>query len=174
VKFSIRFKLIKIENYSHDLIIEKEICHYICSHLENLRLKFENYFRSSKYNEFSLVRDPFHCDIENNKLSLNEREQLIELFIDAGIKIQFQAEGTVNFWTSSPVEREYSELYEGALKIIIQFTSAYLCEKGVLSLTEIKRKYRNRLDVYADFRLNLTNIHTNRTTVQGRQADPSD
>ena len=124
----------------NDLIIEKEICDDICSHLETLRSQFENYFPSSKYDEFSWVRDPFHCDIENNKLSLNEREQLIELSNDAGLKIKFQAEGMVNFWTSSPVEREYSELYKGALKIIIQLASTYLCEKGFSSLTEIKTK----------------------------------
>ena len=74
-----------IEN---DLIIEKEICNDICSHLETLRSQFENYFPSSKYDEFSWVRDPFHCDTENNKLSLNEREQLIELSNDAGLNIQ--------------------------------------------------------------------------------------
>jgi hypothetical protein len=64
------------------------------------------YFPSSKYDGFSWIRDPFHFDIENNKLSLNEREQLIEISNDAGLKIKFQAEGTFNFWTSSPVERE--------------------------------------------------------------------
>jgi len=74
---------------------------------------------------------------------LYEREQLIELSIDAGLKIKFQAEAMVNFWTSSPVEREYSELYKDALKIIIQFVSTYLCEKRFSSLTEIKTNYRN-------------------------------
>jgi hypothetical protein len=80
--------------------------------------------------------------------------------------LKFQAEGMVNSWTSSPVEREYSELYKGVLKIIIQFASTYLCEKGFSSLTEIKTNYRNRLDVSADLRLKLTSIHPNRTTVQ--------
>jgi len=105
---------------------------------------------------------------------LNEREQLIELSNDAGLKIKFQAEGMVNFWTSSPVEREYSELYKGALKIIIQFPSTYLCEKGVSSLTEIKTKYRNRLDVCAGLRLKLTSIHPDiEQLCKGRQAHPS-
>jgi len=145
------------------------MCDDICSHLETLRSQFENYFPSSKYDEVSWVRDPFHCDIENNKLSLNEREQLIEFSNDAGLKIKFQAEGTVNFWTSSPVEREYS-----ALKIIIQFASTYLCEKGFSSLTQIKTKYRNRLDVCADLRLKLTSIHPNiEQLCKGRQAHPS-
>jgi hypothetical protein len=29
--------------------------------------------------------------------------------------MKFQAEGMVNFWTSSPVKREYSELYNGQM-----------------------------------------------------------
>jgi hypothetical protein len=91
---------------------------------------------------------------------LNEREQLNELSNDAGLKIKFQEEGTVNFWTSSPVGREYSELYKSALKIIIQFASTYLCEKGFSSLSEIKTNYRNLI-------LKLTSIHPNRTTVRG-------
>jgi hypothetical protein len=99
---------------------------------------------------------------------LNEREQLLELSNDAGLKIKFQAEGVVNFWTSSPVEREYSELYKGALKIIVQ------CEKRFSSLTEIKTNYRIRLDVCADLRLELTSLHPNiEQSCKGRQAHPS-
>ena len=140
--------------------VEKELCDDICSHLETLKSQFENYFPTS-YDGYSWIRDPFQCDIENNKLSLNEREQLIELSNDTGLKMKFEAEGMVNFWTSSPVKREYRELSKGALKIIIQFASMYLCEKGFSSLTEIKTKYRNRLDVSADLRLKLTSIHPN-------------
>jgi hypothetical protein len=102
---------------------------------------------------------------------LNEREQLLELSNDAGLKIKFQAESMVNFWTSLPVEREYCELYKGALKIIIQFASTYLCKKRFSSLTEIKTNYRNRLDVCADLRLKLTSIHPNvEQLCKGRQA----
>jgi hypothetical protein len=61
-----------------------------CSHLKTLRSQFETYF-PSKYDEFSWVRDPFHCNIENNKLSLNETEQLTELSNDTGLKMKFQA-----------------------------------------------------------------------------------
>jgi hypothetical protein len=94
---------------------------------------------------------------------LNEREQLIELSNDIGLKMKFYAEGMVNSWTSSPVKRECSELYNGGLKIIIQFASTYLCEKGFSSLIQIKTKYRNRLDVlvYDDLRPKLTSIHPN-------------
>ncbi|KAJ4450847.1 hypothetical protein ANN_02278 [Periplaneta americana] len=74
--------------------------------------------------------------------------------------MKFEAEGMVNFWTSSQVKREYSELYNGALEIIIQFASTYLCEKEFSSLTLIKTKYRNRLDVCDDLRLKLTSIQT--------------
>jgi hypothetical protein len=73
----------------------------------NSEITFETYF-PSKYDELSWVRDPFHCNIESNKLSLREREQLIELSNDTGLQMKFQAEGMVNFRTSSTVKREYS------------------------------------------------------------------
>ncbi|KAJ4438306.1 hypothetical protein ANN_14245 [Periplaneta americana] len=121
-----------------------------------------------------LVHDPFHCDIENNKLSLSERDQLIELSNDTGLKMKFQAEYIVNFWISSHVNREYSELYNGALQIIIQFALAYLCEKGFSQLTLIKTKYRNRLDVCDDLRFKLASIHPNiEHLCKNRQAHPS-
>jgi hypothetical protein len=84
---------------------------------------------------------------------MREREQLIQLSNDTRLQMKFQAEGMVNFWTSSPVKREYSELYNGALKIIIQFASTYLCEKGFSSLTQIKTKY-NRTTAAHQFRSN--------------------
>jgi hypothetical protein len=88
--------------------------------------------------------------------------------------MKFQAEGMVNFWTSSPVKREYSELYNGALTIIIQFAYMYLCEKGLSSLTQMKAKYRNRLDVRDDLRLKLTSIRPNiKQLCKDRQAHPS-
>jgi hypothetical protein len=88
---------------------------------------------------------------------LNEREKLIELSNETGFKIKFQAEGMVIFWASSPVKREYSELYE----------------KGFSSLTQIKTKYRNRLDVRDNLRLKLISIHPNIELCKNQQAQKS-
>ncbi|KAJ4442692.1 hypothetical protein ANN_04281 [Periplaneta americana] len=70
-----------------------EMVTYCTSYTNNttLRSQFETYF-PSKHDEFLWVRDPFHCDVENNKLSLSEREQLIELLNNTGLKIKFEAE----------------------------------------------------------------------------------
>jgi hypothetical protein len=45
-----------------------------------------------------------------------------------------------------------------ALKIVMQFSTIYFCEKGFSSLLQIKTKHRNRLSVSADLRLKLNNI----------------
>lgn len=59
---------------------------------------------------------------------MNGTEQLIESPNDIKFKMKFLTEGKINFQTSSLVKREYSEQYDGTLKIIIQFDSTYLCK----------------------------------------------
>ena len=45
-----------------------------------------------------------------------------------------------------------------ALRIIVPFTSNYLCESGFSSLMQIKSKTYNKLDVEDDIRLAITKI----------------
>ena len=62
----------------------------------------------------------------------------------------------MRFWF--PVE---SDLHKGstkALKVLISFTSTYLCECGFSALTLIKNKYRSRLQVEDDLRLFLSAV----------------
>lgn len=82
--------------FENDLVIEKE--------LRKGRFgtpKFETYFPSSKYHEFSWVPDPFHCDVEINKLPLKEREQLVEFSNDTGLEMKLHEESLVSFWMST-------------------------------------------------------------------------
>jgi hypothetical protein len=72
------------------------------------------------------------------------------------------------------VRSEFAELSEEALKIVMQFSTTYLCDKVFSSLLQIKTKYRNRLSVSADLRLKLTNIEPDiQELCKGRQAQPS-
>ena len=62
----------------------------------------------------------------------------------------------MRFWF--PVE---SDLHIGstkAMKVLISFTSTYLCECGFSALTLIKNKYRSRLQVEDDLRLFLSAV----------------
>jgi hypothetical protein len=146
----------------------------VCAHLQTLKQQFETYFPNNFYDKFLWVRDPFHADTHENNLSLSKTEQLIELSNDSGLKMQFRALSLAKFWISPSVRYEYPELSEDALKIVMQFASIYLCEKGFSSLIEIKTKYRNRLNVCADLRLKLTNTQPDiQQLCEGRQAHPS-
>ena len=67
-------------------------------------------------------------------------------------------------WKSQSLEMTHGNrlsLYNGALQIIIQFVSTYLCEKEFSSLILIKTKYRNRVYACGDLRIKLTSIHPN-------------
>jgi hypothetical protein len=47
------------------------------------------------------------------------------------------------FWIS--IRKEYPVFSAKAVKILLQFSTSYLCEQAFSCLTNIKTKYRNRL-----------------------------
>ena len=60
----------------------------------------------------------------------------------------------MRFWFS--VESEFPQISTKAMKVLIPFTSTYLCECGFSALTLIKNKYRSRLQAEDDLRLFLS------------------
>jgi len=59
------------------------------------------------------------------------------------------------FWIS--VQNEYPSLAEEALKVLIPFSTTYLCKYDYSILTVVKNKTRNRLEISAALRINLKN-----------------
>jgi zinc finger BED domain-containing protein 5/7/8/9 len=57
------------------------------------------------------------------------------------------------FWLS--MNQEYNTLKKIAVAMLLQFSTSYLCEKGFSSMLFLKNKYRNRLEVEHDLRVNL-------------------
>lgn len=51
---------------------------------------------------------------------------------------------------------EYHMLFKKAMKILLPFSSTYLCEAGFSGMTHIKTKSRNNLDVAHALRVALT------------------
>ena len=54
--------------------------------------------------------------------------------------------------------QSYPKLSTEAVRVIVPFTSIYLCESGFFILMHIKSKARNKLDVDDEMRLAITKI----------------
>ena len=79
--------------------------------------------------------------------------ELIDLKSDSSLKLSFGEFLLSNFRCQVP--KEYSILYEEALKITIPLPSSCLCEMGFSIPAFMKDKYRKRLDAKTPMRLAL-------------------
>ncbi|VVC42322.1 Hypothetical protein CINCED_3A018866 [Cinara cedri] len=78
----------------------------------------------------------------------------IELKNDSRAKIDFNNGSSLEeFWIKcQPI---YPEISNEALKVLVQFSSTFLCESGFSSLVVIKTKHRHGWDVESDLRENF-------------------
>lgn len=131
----------------------------IVNHLDALGNEFKKYFPDTNTDSWQckLISNPFIVDV----MSLPEtiQEEAIELKCDSCAKNDFESLRLQEFWL------KYKEIYPNAatcsLKLLIQFSSTYLCEKSFSSLLNIKTKYRSCLDVDNDLRCALSKISPN-------------
>ncbi|XP_060858960.1 SCAN domain-containing protein 3-like [Metopolophium dirhodum] len=161
----------RIKNYTFDMfpnffnmtqekILTKneinEMCIIIEEHLGRLREKMSKYFDPTKdiRKNCNWVINPF-VQSDQNILSLTNEEKLIELSADVGLHEIFRSNKNIGqFWIK--VQNEYPSLAEEALKLLIPFSTTYLCENGFSTLTTIKNKTRNRLEISSAMRISLT------------------
>lgn len=144
----------------------------ISEHLLSLKSKIEAYFPdiSSENWEFKLTRDPFQINVD--LLPDHIQEQTIDLQCDSKAKVDFPNMDLEDFWLQYlPV---YPEVAMEAAKLLVQFSSTYLCESGFSALADIKSKYRARLDVESDLRCSLSKLQPNiKKIVNEKQCQPS-
>ena len=93
------------------------------------------------------INNPFIEDVNTCDLNPHEKESLIQLCCDSTLQSRYKKESLSQFWIS--LENEYSCLTHKAIKLLLVFSTSYLCEKSFSSLTLIKTKQRNRLDAEA-------------------------
>lgn len=147
--------LLKILDEFKKDISDGELKNVFLNHIVSLRRGFDHYFYEDLSN-FAWIRNPFEDVSKIESLSVLEKEKLIDLQCDPSLKKTLTDCSLPEFWIS--IAKEYPELSEKAMKVIIPFATIYLSETGFSALAAIKNKYRARLDVTKEMRVALTNI----------------
>jgi zinc finger BED domain-containing protein 5/7/8/9 len=130
---------------NHILNIENEFKELILAHLVSLKDQLSKYFPdiSTENWQFKLVLDPFKIDVDTLPDYL--QEQTIDLKNDSQAKEDFKNKTVEDFWLC--YLSIYPEVSNEAAKLLVQFSSTYLCESAFSALAYIKSKYRARLEV---------------------------
>ena len=129
------------------------------AHLTNLLDCFELYFPSKEDPRIgnSWIQNPFLTSKDNLNLTITLQDKLLKLATDEGLKMNFENTASLaSFWIK--VKNEYPELAEIALKSLLLFPSTYLCETGFSTLSVIKTKHRNSLNIHYPLRVALSSI----------------
>uniref|UniRef100_A0A8C5LWZ0 Uncharacterized protein n=1 Tax=Leptobrachium leishanense TaxID=445787 RepID=A0A8C5LWZ0_9ANUR len=134
---------------------KNELKKTIIEHITKLQERFNDYF-TEQHRDDGWIRDPFGIKLESVMLPSNEECQLVELSCDQMLKKKFTEITLSQFWCS--VMTEYPSIATHALKIILPFSTTYLCESGFSVLVQLKTKNRNRLDIEHDLRVALSTI----------------
>jgi len=131
----------------------------ISAQLVSLKDQLSKYFPdiSTENWQYKLVLDPFKIDV--NILPDYLQEQTINLKNDSHAKEDFSNKTVKDFWLC--YLSVYPEIANEAAKLLVQFSSTYLCESGFSALAYIKSKYRARLDVESDLRCALSQMSPN-------------
>jgi hypothetical protein len=138
--------------------LAEELQQEIKEHLSSLQEEFRHYFHEIDANEnvqLKLARNPFRCTVDD--LPDDIQEEFLELINNTAAKEEFQEQqqfSSSNCWAK--MLSAFPKTSEFALKVLIPFSSTYLCESGFSTLLVIKSKARNRLDAEADMRCALS------------------
>ena len=130
---------------------------------ENLLKSFTNYFPSLNSKQDEWVINPF-VSCADDSFTTMEKEEFIDLKNDVVHKASFSELKLSTFWIS--LFSEYPELSTKAVRSLLPFGSSYLCELGFSSLTEMKSKKRERLQMIdGEMRVCLSNIEPRITKI---------
>lgn len=148
------FQTFVIEN---EITPDNDIIVLIIEHLDTLKENFDFYFFEEFKNleKYTWVRNPFQSGLVTG-ISTRADEELIELSEDSAVKFNFDPRKLLQFWLS--MQNTHLTLHTEALKVLLPFTTSYLCEVGFSTMIAIKSKYRNKLQLLNSLRLKITNI----------------
>jgi hypothetical protein len=120
-------------------------------HLLSLKSEFDRYFPDIDTEQFAFIRNPFDA-VENFDDDDEPAEaELIEMRADNCAKDVFSRSPLSTFWCT--MRHGYPNLAKIALKKLLPYPSTYLCESSFSTMTAMKTKSRNRLELEHDFRV---------------------
>ncbi|UYV62972.1 hypothetical protein LAZ67_2002685 [Cordylochernes scorpioides] len=109
-----------------------------------LSASFDKYFPYLDVEKMEWVVNPFmHCEIQH--LEGEMQENLIDLKNDLVFKRLFTEKELSEFWLCS--NSKFPKLSNAAIESLLPFGSSYLCEQDFSTLTEMKSKKRERLQM---------------------------
>lgn len=126
------------------------------NHLAMLAKNFKKYFLADDklISSYKWVRDPFQNTPEG--LSIEEEETFIDFTASGETKRQFSNKSLFEFWAG--VDDEFSALKTRAFRILLPFSTSYLCETGFSAVASLKTKYRSQLNIERELRVSISNI----------------
>ncbi|XP_068236967.1 protein FAM200A-like [Palaemon carinicauda] len=129
--------------------------------LEILEFNIEKYFHNISADQYNWVRNPYIQDPSSKlPLSIPEEEELISVHIDSTLKLEYLDMALESFLIR--IGKEHPCIAIKAQKILLQFSTSYLCELGYSSITNIKTKKRLRLlSVEEEIRVCLSSVPPN-------------
>ncbi|XP_003376527.1 hAT family dimerization domain protein [Trichinella spiralis] len=138
--------------------LDEDLISMIVAHLDSLKESFDYYFSEEmKFCDKNIwIVNPFQSDVVATGISTKADEELIDLSEDYSFKMSFDRKRLIQFWLS--VQNTYPTLSTAALKVLLSFTTSYMCEIGFSAMIGIKIKLRNKLQLSNNLRLKLTHI----------------
>ena len=157
---------------SNQLDLSDEVRSCILDHLSSLKKHFENYFPALEMENYDWIKDPFNAQLKDNVLTTSEEEQFIDIISQSSLKNRFSTMTLPQFWISLLLE--HKEISEKATKILLPFTTSYLCETGFSAVAVIKSKYRSKINVEREMRLAISKIQPRfEKLCRSKQAHPA-
>ncbi|KRY26810.1 Zinc finger BED domain-containing protein 5 [Trichinella spiralis] len=138
--------------------LDEDLISMIVVHLDSLKESFDYYFSEEmKFCDKNIwIVNPFQSDVVSTGISTKADEELIDLSEDSSFKMSFDRKRLIQFWLS--VENTYPTLSTAALKVLLPFTTSYMCEIRFSAMIGIKTKLRNKLQISNNLRLKLAHI----------------
>ncbi|KAF2349942.1 hypothetical protein FHG87_019300, partial [Trinorchestia longiramus] len=147
-----------IEKNSHDTgSLQQTINKEMSDHLKGLETSMHHYFPESDQETaslqwiihlFSVPDEAIHDD------DFPAKEEWITMRANEALKIELQNQNADSFWISRVADSP--TLSKRALKLLVSFSTTYLCEKGFSTVLGMKTRKRTRLNVANDARLALS------------------